>query len=130
MKLPIQRKRPYDYEASKPISLRQVNLLALLQLKETGTCEFRLPEVLFDMAYPGHSMRRVKKWPFLTRILSGSLYQLELYAALTRHKFCINALVQGKNHYPEQSDQTDDRFSTINIAIASIAVSSGQNDRG
>ena len=125
-----QEKRPYDYEVSKPISLRQVNLLALIQLKETGTCEFRLPEVLFDMAYPGHSMRRIKSVALSVPYVVGSYTSLNCTLRLLEHKFCINALVQGKNDYPEQSDQTDDRFSTINIAIASIAVSSGQNDSG
>src|SRR4029453_16868546 len=55
-----QEKRGHDFEVSKSISLRQINPLALIQLKETGTCEFTLPEVLFDMDFPGHYLRRVK----------------------------------------------------------------------
>src|SRR6266567_2440395 len=44
-----QEKRGHDFEISKSISLRQLNPLALLRLRETGTCEVSLPEVLFDM---------------------------------------------------------------------------------
>src|SRR5439155_495952 len=35
-----QEKRGHDFEVSKSISLRQVNPLALMQLRDTGTCEF------------------------------------------------------------------------------------------
>jgi hypothetical protein len=35
-----QEKRGHDYEITKHVSLRQTNPLALLQLKETGKCEF------------------------------------------------------------------------------------------
>src|SRR5262249_23317281 len=55
-----QEKRGYDFEVVKSISLRQVNPLALIRLQVTGTCEFALPEVLFDMDYPGHYLRRIK----------------------------------------------------------------------
>lgn len=34
--------------------------LALIRLKETGICEFKLPEWLFDMNFPGHYTRRLK----------------------------------------------------------------------
>jgi Tc toxin complex TcA C-terminal TcB-binding domain len=46
------------------------------------------------------------------------------------HKFRTSAIATGKNAYPEHTDETDDRFSTVNVPIASIAVSTGQNDSG
>lgn len=52
--------RSHDCEITKPISLRQINPLALIQLKEQGVCEFNLPEELFDLDYPGHYKRRIK----------------------------------------------------------------------
>ena len=55
-----QENRGYDYEITKHISLRQINPIAVLQLKETGKCEFMLPEVLFDMDFPNHYKRRIK----------------------------------------------------------------------
>lgn len=34
--------------------------LALIELRETGRYEFEIPEVLFDMDYPGQYMRGIK----------------------------------------------------------------------
>jgi Tc toxin complex TcA C-terminal TcB-binding domain len=58
-----QEKRGYDFEIVKNISLQQLNPLALISLRENGQCDFALPEVLFDMGYPGHYMRRIKSVP-------------------------------------------------------------------
>ena len=53
-----QNKR--EYELNKHVSLRQLDPLALLELKATGTCEVTLPEWLFDLDGPGHYLRRLK----------------------------------------------------------------------
>jgi len=55
-----QEKRGYDFEIVKNISLQQLNPLALITLRETGQCEFAVPEVLFDMGFAGQYMRRIK----------------------------------------------------------------------
>ncbi|MFL6139751.1 MAG: neuraminidase-like domain-containing protein [Frankiaceae bacterium] len=47
-------------EIDQPFSLTQVDPAALLRLRETGECELALPEVLFDISYPGHYRRKVK----------------------------------------------------------------------
>ncbi|KAL9473556.1 hypothetical protein ACSS6W_007936 [Trichoderma asperelloides] len=48
-----------DAEVHKTVSLRQLDLLALLELRESGTASFRLPESVFDMDFPGHYYRRI-----------------------------------------------------------------------
>ncbi len=48
------------YELTRHISLSQVDPLALIALRTTGSCTFRLPEALFDMDCPGHYFRRIK----------------------------------------------------------------------
>src|SRR5207237_6075026 len=53
-----QNKR--EFEITKHISLVLHDPMALIALKETGTCLVTLPEALFDMDYPGHYMRRIK----------------------------------------------------------------------
>lgn len=130
MESSYQEKRAYDFEVSKPISLRQVNPLALLHLKETGTCEFTLPEVLFDMDYPGHYMRRIKSVALSVPCVVGPYISLNCTLRLLEHKFRISAIAKDKKDYPEKTDSTDDRFSTVNVPITSIAVSTGQNDSG
>lgn len=125
-----QEKRSYDYEISKPISLRQVNPLAFLRLRETGTCEFALPEVLFDMDYAGHYQRRIKSVSLTVPSVIGPYTSLNCTLRLLEHKFRINALAKDKNDYREKTDEADDRFTTINVPITAIAVSTGQNDSG
>jgi hypothetical protein len=125
-----QETRGYDYEILKHVSLRQINPLALIQLKETGTCEFALPEVLFDMDHPGHYMRRIKSVALTVPCIVGPYTSLNCTLRLLEHKFRTNAIAKDKNDYLEKTDATDERFSTVSVPITSIAVSSGQNDSG
>lgn len=125
-----QEKRGYDYEVTKHVSLRQINPLALIELKEAGKCEFALPEVLFDMDHPGHYMRRIKSVALTVPCVVGPYTSLNCTLRLLEHKFRTSAIAKDKNDYLEKTDATDERFSTVNVPITSIAVSSGQNDSG
>ncbi len=125
-----QEKRGYDYEITKHVSLRQINPMALLQLRETGKCEFALPEVLFDMDHPGHYMRRIKSVALTVPCVVGPYTSLNCTLRLLEHKFRTSSLAKDKTDYLEKTEETDDRFSTVNVPIASIAVSTGQNDSG
>jgi hypothetical protein len=49
-----------ELEMTKHISLAQVAPGELVTLRETGSCEFFIPEVFFDMDFAGHYFRRVK----------------------------------------------------------------------
>jgi hypothetical protein len=123
-----QEKRGYDYEITKQISLSQINPLALIEFRETGKCEFALPEVLFDMDYPGHYMRRIKSVALSVPCIVGPYTGINCTMRLIENKFRVNAFLN--NSYTEKTDETDDRFSTFNIPVTSIAVSTGQNDSG
>ena len=123
-------KRGYDYEVTKHISLCQINPMEFIRLKETGTCEFGLPEILFDMDYPGHYMRRIKSVAITIPCVVGPYTSLNATLRLLEHKFRISAIAKDKNSYLEKTEETDDRFSTVNIPITSIACSTGQNDSG
>ena len=125
-----QEKRGYDYEISRSFSLRRISPLALIELKETGRCEFVLPEVLFDMDYPGHYMRRIKSVAMTVPCVVGPYTSLNCTLRLLEHTFRTSAIAKNKSDYGEKIDETDDRFSTVNVPISSIALSSGQNDSG
>jgi hypothetical protein len=129
LEVAYQEKRGYDYEVSKSVCLRQLDPLALLQLQETGTCEFALPEVLFDMDFPGHYQRRIKSLSLTFCCHVGPYVSPNCTLRLLEHKFRNTALV-GQS-YQENTDGTDDeRFSTTNVPIGAIAVSTRQNDSG
>jgi hypothetical protein len=121
-------KRGYDFEITKHISLRQLDPLALIQFRESGTCEFSIPEVLFDMDYPGHYMRRIKSVALTVPCVVGPYMTLNCTLRLIEHRFRTKSIVSPA--YAETTDATDERFSTVNVPITSIAVSSGQNDSG
>ena len=41
-----------EFELTKHVSVKQLNPLALLELKKAGSCQIEVPEELFDMDYP------------------------------------------------------------------------------
>jgi hypothetical protein len=47
-------------EITQSLSLALLDPGALLTLRETGACEFTLPEILFDIAYPGQYKRVIR----------------------------------------------------------------------
>ncbi|GAA3254959.1 hemopexin repeat-containing protein [Dactylosporangium siamense] len=47
-------------EITKQVSLLELDPLALLRLRETGTCEFALTESEFDQDFPGHYRRQLR----------------------------------------------------------------------
>lgn len=47
-------------EIDQSFSLTQIAPAALILLKETGECSFEIPEIFFDLFYPGHYKRKIK----------------------------------------------------------------------
>ena len=45
----------------RSISLMQLDPLALMRLRETGSCTFELPAILFDRDFPGHYARKIER---------------------------------------------------------------------
>jgi len=125
-----QEKRGHDFEITKQVSLQQVNPLALLTLRETGTCEFELPEVIFDMDFPGHYMRRIKSVAISTPCIVGPYTSVSGTLRLLNHEYRINSIAKDAASYPKKMDEPDDRFTTVSLPINSIATSTGQNDSG
>lgn len=119
--------RGYDYEITKHVSLRQISPMAILQLKHMGKCEFALPEVLFDIDYPGHYKRRIKSVSISIPCVAGPYVGLNGTLRLLENKFRNSAI---SNNYSEKTDEADDRFQSFIIPINAIAASSGQNESG
>ena len=47
-------------ELTKHVSLAVLDPVQLIELRATGKCSFKIPEVLFEMDHPGHIARRIK----------------------------------------------------------------------
>ena len=53
MELRYMETNTRSMEIDQAFSLTQIDPSALLTLKTTGECEFTLPELYFDLFYPG-----------------------------------------------------------------------------
>lgn len=110
-----------EYEMTKHISLRQVDPLALLELRTTGRCFVTLPEALFDMDGPGHYFRRIKSVALSIPCITGPYAGVNCTLTLLRSGIRRNAALVGGTYAPQDTDT--DRFQ-------SIVASSAQNDSG
>lgn len=128
MEAAYQNERGYHYELTKHISLYQLNPLAIFQLRQTGKCEFVLPEVLFDLDFPGHFKRRIKSVSVSIPCIAGPYTSVSATLTLLENKYRNTAI--GGKAYIENTEDTDDRFSTNIVPINAIATSSAQNDSG
>ncbi len=115
-----------EHEVVKRISLVSFDPVAFLQLKASGSCEFDLPEALFDLDHPGHYYRRIKAVsltiPAVAGPYTGVSALLELISSTIR---CDPSISGG---YPAQA--SDPRFRQISNAGQSIVTSHGQDDYG
>lgn len=117
-----------DYEITKNISLRMHDPVALISLKENGTCEVALPEALFDLDYPGHYMRRIKSVSLTIPCITGPYTSINCTLTLLRNKVRISSSKDPQ--YAESMEGDDDRFITSFITTQSIAASQALNDSG
>ena len=123
-----------EFELTKHVSLVLLDPVALVKLRETGRCFFRLPEEIFDLDYPGHYFRRIKSMSITLPCVSGPYTTISCTLRLLKNSIRINT-ANGDNGYPRNVDDqgfpTDDnRFVENNIPVKAIAGSNGQNDSG
>jgi hypothetical protein len=128
----FQETRGYDFEITKSISLRLLNPFALLALRENATCTFEVPEVLFDMDFPGHFFRRIKTVSLTMPCVVGPYVGVNATLRLLQHRYRADPQATSSRDYVEDTSSggLDRRFSTNIIPIDAVATSSGQNDSG
>jgi hypothetical protein len=119
-----------DHELTRHLSLLSLNPLALILLKETGSCEFTLPEWLFDLDHPGHYMRRIKSVSLSLPCVVGPYTNVNAKLTLVSNKVRISQ--EAGEPYAETLSGTDPdpRFRHDFVSTQSIATSTGQNDSG
>jgi hypothetical protein len=122
--------RGYDFEVTRHISLRQLNPMALFELRENASCQVVLPETIFDMDFPGHYQRRIKSVSLSIPCVVGPYTSISCTLRLLNSEYRVSSIATDKGSYPKSTDSDDERFRTANIPISSIAVSTAQNDAG
>ena len=85
-----------ELELTRHVSLRQLDPIALLSLKITGSCTVTIPEWLYDRDCPGHYMRRIKTAGVSVPCVVGPYTQRQLHA---------DAAAQLRPHLPAESQQ-------------------------
>lgn len=73
-----------SHEVDQAFSLQQVAPAAIVHLRETGNCEFDIPELFFDLAYPGHYRRRIKAVRLTIPCITGPYVNIGAMLSLTR----------------------------------------------
>ncbi|KAK5654044.1 hypothetical protein OQA88_7722 [Cercophora sp. LCS_1] len=117
--------RANDYDISRDVSLRQVAPLALVRLRSTGDSGvFELPEVLWDMDFPGHFNRRIKSVRVSILLCDDSEVESCTPVNATLELRKQRARVDGKTvaGYGER-DEPEERFVTTAVPVEAIAVS-------
>ncbi|MGA9768044.1 MAG: neuraminidase-like domain-containing protein [Blastocatellia bacterium] len=121
-----------EYELTKHISLISLAPEQLIALKETGTCEFEIPEWLFDLDTPGHYRRRIRMVSLTIPCVTGPYTTIHCKARLVRNSYRQNADLAGSYDRQPSDDPagSDDRFVDDRKVLESIVTSTGQNDAG
>lgn len=128
MEMAYHENNKREYELTKHVSLRQLNPLALLTLKATGSCEVTLPEWLFDLDAPGHYLRRIKSVSLTIPSVVGPYTSVNCTLTLLRSSLRKSPqLTEGMYARPPGGD---DRFVDYFGSVQSIVTSSGNNDSG
>jgi len=70
-------------EIDQAFSLTQINPAALLLLRQTGTCQFSIPEVFFDLFYPGQYRRKIQSVRLTIPSITGPYTNVSATLSLT-----------------------------------------------
>jgi hypothetical protein len=116
-----------EYELTKHVSLQQLDPMALLQLRTTGSCEIATPEWLFDMDAPGHYLRRLKSVAMTLPAVTGPYTSVHCTLSLLRSSVRTKPGLLD-DEYARQEE--DDRFLDYTGTVQSIVTSTGDNDSG
>lgn len=106
-------------EIDQAFSLMQINPQALIQLKETGSCEFSIHEFFFDLFYPGHYRRRIKSARLTIPSITGPYTNVGATLTLTGSEIRNEPRPERQYLVPVPPTRT-----------VTIATSTAQNDSG
>ena len=103
-------------EIDQAFSLTQIDPTALLNLKSTGECEFHIPELYFNLFYPGQYRRIIKSVRLTIPCVTGPYTNVSATLSLIESQVRRNP-DEALNYVPASRSTT-------------IATSTAQNDSG
>lgn len=105
-----------SHEVDQAFSLHQISPAAIVQLRASGACEFDVPELFFDLAYPGHYRRRIKAVRLTIPCITGPYVNISAMLSLVQSQI--------------RSDPSGKLVEFPVRRSVSIATSTAQNDAG
>lgn len=125
MEMAYHENNKRELELTRHVSLRQLNPLALLTLKATGSCQVTIPEWLYDLDCPGHYMRRIKSVALSIPAVVGPYTSVNCTLSLLKSTLRKSPV----GDYARQ-DSEDGRFVDYSGAVQSIVTSGANGDSG
>ena len=107
------------FEVTQAFALSQIDPTALFRLRETGGCTFAVPEVFFDLAYPGQYRRLIRAVRLSIPCVTGPFTNVSATLTLTQSEVRTApqlGVASVRNVPPRRS--------------VSIATTTAQNDAG
>jgi hypothetical protein len=120
-----------ELELTKHVSLAFTQPLALVQLRETGSCQINIDEALLDRDNPGQYFRRLRSVAVTIPCVAGPYTSVN--ATLTLTGALVRVTKPAAGYAPVAAGSAGDGVNVIasaTPATATIATSSGQNDAG
>jgi hypothetical protein len=129
METAYYEQRVRELELVRHVSLRLLNPMALLELRETGHCEFTLPEALFDLDGPGHYYRRIQQLSVSIPSVAGPFVPVRATLRLLESSIRIDPSLPAGGTYARTSDD-DARFMEGRSSADTVVTSRAQDDAG
>ncbi len=114
-----------DYEVTQSFSLALLDPSALVMLRQTGSCEFTIPEFVFDLFYPGQYKRIIKSVRITIPCVTGPYINISAKLTLKGSKV--------RKEIPAAPAALQDPTTLLDVPnqkLTSIATSNAQNDGG
>jgi hypothetical protein len=121
-----------EYELTKHVSLVALAPEQLIALKESGTCQFEIPEWLFDLDTPGHYRRRIEMVTVTIPCVVGPYASIHCKVQLIKNSYRKNADLTSRYERLAADDPSgpDSRFIDDRKVLEAIVTSTAQNDAG
>ncbi|HXP19937.1 MAG TPA: hypothetical protein VN840_09870 [Streptosporangiaceae bacterium] len=118
-----------ELELTRHVSLRQLDPLALLTLRITGSATVTVPEWLYDRDCPGHYLRRIKSVSLSVPSVVGPYASVNCTVSLVSSTVRVSPLL-ANGGYARSATQDDTRFVDYFGATDVIVTSGGASDSG
>ncbi|MBX9243733.1 toxin [Actinotalea ferrariae] len=125
LELAYVESRRREYEIVRHVSVNQLDPLALVRLRETGSCEISIPESLLDLDCPGHYLRRIRRVSVSVPAVTGPYTSVSCALSLLRSS--VRTVPTGE---PYARQENDARFADLAGAVQTIVTSTGREDDG